>query len=110
MQSNSILRQLPVSLSRSAALLAAGAAGVLGLGFAMASGPPGLLAFAALAALALLGVVWRSRARAARRLRAAADAWARREIARAERAHAPPKARPRRPLANLSPSILQEAD
>jgi hypothetical protein len=53
-----------------------------------ARGPLALLVAAALALMAVLGVVWQSRASAARRWNAALDAYAEREIARARGRHA----------------------
>jgi hypothetical protein len=63
------------------------AAGAVGLGLWQAGGTPLLLwpAVGLLVLMAVLGVVWLSRVRSARRLFAALDAYAERESARAER-------------------------
>jgi hypothetical protein len=74
-----------------AAVLAAGVLGGLWLRPAEGSAWPALLTAAALAAAAILGVVWLSRARAARRLNAALDAYAEREIARGKARTYPPR-------------------
>ncbi|SRR6266536_81229 len=66
-----------------AAVVGAGMVGALWFRPVDGRGRQALLAAAALALTAVLGVVWQSRARAARRWEAALDAYAEREIARA---------------------------
>jgi hypothetical protein len=85
MENNWIGRRTPTSLVWPAALL-----GAVGLWFWLAHGGsvavlPGA---AALVLAAILGIVWLSRARAARRFNAAVDAYAEREIDRERRTRA----------------------
>jgi hypothetical protein len=76
-----------------AAALAAGVVGGLWLRPADGRGWQALVAAAVLAVTAVLGVVWLWRARAVRRLNAALDAYAAREIARARHLPAPKRVR-----------------
>jgi hypothetical protein len=78
-----------------AAMLVMGVLGVLGwFWFRPVAGPDwqGALASAAVALAVLLVIVWRSRARAARRWQAALAIYAEREIAKAQRGRTPPAA------------------
>ncbi len=84
MQNHSMGRPKPASRIAPAALVGSG--GGAGLWLALApGGVEALLAAVALAVTAVLGAVWFSRGRAARRLYAAADAHAAQEIAREAR-------------------------
>jgi hypothetical protein len=89
MENNWIGRRKPTSLVWPATLL-----GAVGLCFWLAhgAGVP-VLPAAALVSTVILGAAWLSRARAARRLNAAVDAYAAREIARERRRPAPRNAR-----------------
>jgi hypothetical protein len=82
MQNNSIRRRKVVSLIWPATLLVSGGAAALWWG--LAQGGAQVLAAAVLALTAVLGIVWFSRDRAAKRLNAALEAYTSREIARAE--------------------------
>jgi hypothetical protein len=77
-----------MSLIGPAAFLGFGGASGLWLGLAQ-GGVQVALAATVLALTAVLGAVWLVRDRAARRLNAAADAYAEREIARERRLHRP---------------------
>src|SRR5262249_36771886 len=83
MENNRIGRRTPTSL------------GAVGLWFlpAHGDGVAVLLGAAALVLTAILGIVWLSRARAARRFNAAVDAYADGEIDRARRRNGPQRAR-----------------
>src|SRR4051812_48836783 len=86
-----VRRRGPLSLAWPVASAAAVlGAGVAGLRLHPTDGSPGraLLAAGVLALTSALGVVWQSRARGARRLKAALDAYAEREIARDRRGKA----------------------
>jgi hypothetical protein len=85
MENNWIGRRTPTSLVWPAALL-----GAVGLWFWLAHrGSVAVLpGAAALVLTAILGIVWLSRARAARRFNAAVDAYAEREIDRGRRTRA----------------------
>jgi hypothetical protein len=84
MQNRSPGRPKNGSLIGPAALLGSG--GAAGLWWALApTTVPALLAAAVLALTAVPGTVWLARARTARRLNAAADAYATRELAREAR-------------------------
>jgi len=82
MEKNEIGHDKPISLIGPTAIL--GASGAVGLWLWLAQGVSlqVLLAPAVLLLAAALIIVWQSRARAARRLRAVVDAYADREIAR----------------------------
>lgn len=87
MNHNSLARRNTVSWVWPAALLAPAGAG--GLWWGLVGGDvPGLLAVSALALLVVLAVAGLLRVRAARRWRAAMNAYAEREIARAPRRRA----------------------
>jgi hypothetical protein len=92
MTNNEIDRKFPSLVWPVAAL---GVGGIIGLwfGFTRGESAPTLLAFAVLAVAAAVGIVWRFRARAARRLRAALDAYAEWDIARMQRWNAPKQVR-----------------
>jgi hypothetical protein len=77
------------SLVWPAAILATGGALGLWLWLAREVSLQWLLAPAVLILAAAFGIFWQSRARAARRRRAALDAYAEREISRARRGNAP---------------------
>jgi hypothetical protein len=74
-------------------VLGAGIAGELWLRPAAGGVWPALLPAAFLALTAVLGIVWLTRVRAARRWNAAVDAYAEREIARAQRRQTPKRGR-----------------
>jgi hypothetical protein len=74
-------------------VLGAGVAGELWLRPSAGSVWPALLPAAFLAVAAVLGIVWLTRVRAARRWNAAVDAYADREIARARRRQASKRGR-----------------
>jgi hypothetical protein len=114
MQNHRIEKQTP--LSPAGAYAAAGLAGVvvvgLWLGLAGVLGWQVLLAAAAVALLAALGIVWQARARAASRLQATLDAYAAREIARGLRRKAAKRARAlaaRGPVLQSRPAPRTEA-
>jgi hypothetical protein len=90
MENNRIGRRTPSSLLWPVTFL-----GAVGLWFWLAHGDgvAVLLGAAALVLTAILGIVWLSRARAARRLNAALDAYAEREINRERRRHGPQRVR-----------------
>ena len=85
MRNNSTYRRTRTSLIKLGALL--GAAGAAGIWFWLSrrGGTPGWAAPAILGPAAVLGILYQLRARAARRLRAALDAFAEREMAQARR-------------------------
>src|SRR5262245_55997694 len=90
MKNNRIGRRTPTSLVWPVPLL-----GAVGFWFwlAHADGVAALLGAAALVLTATLGIVWLSRARAARRFNAALDAYAEREIDRERRRSGPQRVR-----------------
>lgn len=78
-------RRRPVSLVWPAALLGAGGAAGLWLWLAQRDSVQVSLASGALALTVVLGIIWQSRARSARRFQAALDAYVARELGRAPR-------------------------
>jgi hypothetical protein len=82
MKNNLIARRKVVSLIWPVAFLGSGGGAGIWLGFAQDSV---LLASVVLTLTALLGIVWLSRIRAARRWNAAVEAYAERELAREQR-------------------------
>jgi hypothetical protein len=94
MFNNTYGRRTPLVLPWSGIMYAAGAltlgvAAGLWLLLAHGQGWQVLLPAAVVALAAIIGMAWQSRARAADRLHAALDAYARRELARARRRQAP---------------------
>jgi predicted membrane metal-binding protein len=104
----SISFRQPLSLVWPLVLLATAALAGLWLWLAGNNSVQVLLASALLAVTVTLGIVWQSRARAARRLQAVVDAYAERQIAGTSRGNAPKRTRtssPRRAFANPSSPI-----
>jgi hypothetical protein len=89
MENNGIGWRKPLALVGQAVLLGTGPAVGLWLWQTQEINVPVLLALTLLAGTAVFGVVWLSLTRAARRLQAAVDIYAEREIARARRFPAP---------------------
>ena len=93
MKNNWVGRRPRFSLVGRAVFLGAGGAVGLWLLLAYRDSAHALLAAAAFSVTALLGGLWQSRVRAARRWGAAVDAYAEREISRTRAGNAPKRAR-----------------